>query len=142
MELIHCTECSKGKKDSVNFVSRTSENNGVVARVKIQDGYKPQKAGTITCATGGSVLSTFVQTDDFYSGRDLYLLIPKMDMSIYAKLFICTVIKANKYRYNYGRQANKTLPYLSLKLPVRSNGLLDFEYMENYIKSLSYGDRI
>lgn len=142
MELINCTECGKDENNSVNFVSRTSENNGVVARVKIQDGYIPQKAGTITCAGGGSVLSTFVQTDDFYSGRDLYLLIPKMDMSIYTKLFICTVIEANKYRYNYGRQANKTLPYITLKLPAKSDGSPNFTYMENFIKSLPYSDRI
>ena len=45
--------------DGVNFVSRTSENNGVVARVKIIPGKEPQPSGVITCAAGGSVLSSF-----------------------------------------------------------------------------------
>ena len=52
-----------------------------------------------------------------------------------AKLFICTVIMANKYRYNYGRQANKTLPDLELKLPVTDKDIPDWEFMEKYIKS-------
>lgn len=142
MELVNCRICDKDEPNSVNFVARTSNNNGVVARVKIEDGCTPQLAGTITCAGGGSVLSTFIQNDDFYSGRDLYLLLPKSEMSIYTKMFICTVLQANKYKYNYGRQANKTLPYLKLKLPSKSDGTPDFEYMENYIKSLQYSDRI
>ena len=63
-------------------------------------------------------------------------------MSIYSKLFCCTVIEANKYRFSYGRQANKTLPSLRLKLPAKKDGTPDFEHMENYIKSLPYSDRI
>ena len=73
LELVNCTPSTS--PNSINFVARTSENNGVVARVEPIDGIVPQPAGTITCAAGGSVLSTFVQTRDFYSGRDLYLLL-------------------------------------------------------------------
>jgi len=69
-------------------------------------------------------------------------LIPKQPMSIYAKLFCCTVIEANKYRFSYGRQANKTLPSLLLKLPINASGNPDFTSMEAYIKSLPYSDRI
>ena len=29
-----------------------------------------------------------------------------------------------------------------IKLPAKKDGTLDYEYMENYIKSLPYGDRI
>lgn len=143
LELINC-ESQRDWEDgmTVNFVARTENDNGVVARVEIIPGKEPQPAGLLTCAGGGSVLSTFVQRRDFYSGRDLYLLIPKYDMSLYSKLFCCTVIEANKYRFSYGRQANKTLPNLELKLPVRSDGTPDFCFMENYIKSLPYSDRI
>ena len=143
LELINC-EVQKDwvEGETVSFVSRTENDNGVVAYVKTIEGKEPQAAGLLTCAGGGSVLSTFVQRRNFYSGRDLYLLIPKHEMSIYSKLFCCTVIEANKYRFSYGRQANKTLPTLLIKLPAKSNGLPDFEYMEDYIKSLPYSDRI
>lgn len=101
-------------KNTVNFVSRTADNNGVVARVNLIPGKKPHPAGVITCAGGGSVLSAFVQIEPFYSGRDLYILIPKENMSLEKKLFYCHAIKMNAYRYSYGRQANKTLKEINL----------------------------
>ena len=41
-----------------------------------------------------------------------------------------------------GRQANKTLPDLLLKLPIDIDGNPDWQFMEDYIKSLPYGDRL
>lgn len=142
MELNTCIEAESNDTDAINFVARIESNNGVSARVKPVYGKDPQPAGLITCAGGGSVLSTFLQEEPFYSGRDLYLLIPLFPMSKLAKLFCITVLKANKYRYSYGRQANITLPYLELMLPANAEGEPDFGFMENYMKSLPYGDRI
>jgi hypothetical protein len=101
-------------KDGINFVARTAENNGVVAKVKPIANKTPQPAGVLTCASGGSVLSTFVQTKPFYSGRDLYILTPKNEIRLEEKLFYCHCIKMNAYRYRYGRQANKTLKNIEL----------------------------
>ena len=109
LELINCEIADDNDPDYVNFVSRTAENNGVSARVKLIDGIEPQPAGTISCAAGGSVLSTFLQEKPYYSGRDLFVLTPKYEMTKKEKLFWCTAIKFNAYKYNYGRQANKTL---------------------------------
>lgn len=109
LELINCEIADEDDLDCVNFVSRTAENNGVSARVKLIDGIEPQAAGTISCAAGGSVLSTFLQEKPYYSGRDLFVLTPKYEMTKKEKLFWCTAIKFNAYKYNYGRQANKTL---------------------------------
>lgn len=142
LELLNCSIADTSDANAVNFVARTSQNNGVVAKVKPLEGIPPQPAGVLTCAGGGSVLSTFVQTAPFYSGRDPYLLIPKSPMSLLAKLFCCTIIEANKYRFSYGRQANKTLPYLRIKLPANADGTPDFEYMDSYMKLLPYSDRL
>lgn len=142
LELVNCVETTKRDPDAIAFVSRTESNNGVSAYVKPVSGIGPQPENTITVAGGGSVLATFLQTQPFYSGRDLYLLHSKEAISIPAKLFLVTVIKANKYRYNYGRQANVTLPSLKLRLPSKADGKPDWQYMENYIKSLPYGDRL
>lgn len=136
MELNACEVTSKDDPEAVAFVARTSENNGVTAFVKRQEGKVPQPADTITVAGGGSVLSTFLQTQPFYSGRDLYLLIPRQDISIYAKLFVVTVLQTEKYRFNYGRQANKTLPELNLHLPMTKDGKPDWQWMGDYMKSL------
>jgi hypothetical protein len=142
MELNACTETDKDDPEAIAFVARTAENNGVSAFVKPEEGKIPQPANTITVAGGGSVLSTFLQVRPFYSGRDLYLLLPKQEMNNYMKLFVVTVLQAEKYRFNYGRQANKTLPDLNLHLPITSDGKPDWQFMENYMKSLPYGDRI
>lgn len=136
LELVNCIETDKDDPEAVAFVSRTELNNGVSAYVKPVPSVEPQPKNTITVAGGGSVLATFLQTQPFYSGRDLYLLYPKCCISNKAKLFLVTIIKANKYRYNYGRQANVTLSSLKLKLPATADGTPDWQWMESYIDSL------
>ena len=102
----------------INFVSRSARNNGVSAKVSAVKGVKPLPAGLMTVAGGGSVLETFVQPEQFYSGRDLYYLVPPDDISLEEKLYYCMVIRANRYRFNYGRQANRTLK--DIQIPARS----------------------
>lgn len=99
--------------NGVNYVSRTSKNNGVSAQVEKLENIKPLKAGLITVASGSSsVLASFVQPEPFYSGRDVYYLEPKSSMTLKEKIYYCMCIRNNKYKYNYGRQANKTLAEL------------------------------
>lgn len=138
LELFNCNEEIK----DINFVARTSENNGVSSKVERINNILPQDAGLISVAGGGSVLSTFYQDEPFYSGRDLYTLRSKENIDKYAKLFIVTLIKREKYKYSYGRQANKTLPYIEIKLPVLTDGTPDYFLMSNYMKSLPYADKI
>lgn len=96
-------------KKGINFVSRSSKNNGVSAKViKLKD-LKPIQGGVLTVAAGGSVLETFLQSEPFYSGRDLLYLVSKVAMSDSEKLFYAKCISSNRYKYNYGRQPNKTL---------------------------------
>lgn len=98
----------------INFVSRTGKNNGVSAKVQLLSSIPPTPANTITVALGGSVLSTFLQPEPFYSGYHIYCLTPILSMTDEEKLFYCSCIEANKYRFNYGRQANRTLKDLLL----------------------------
>jgi len=93
----------------VNFVSRTEKNNGVSARVRRLNNLDPLPAGVITVAGGGSVMASFLQPQEFYSGRDLYYLLPRIPLTDAQKIYYCACLRANKYRYNYGRQANRTL---------------------------------
>jgi hypothetical protein len=103
------------EENCVNFVSRTTKNNGISAFVRVLENLKPLPAGLLTVAVGGSVLETFVQDEPFYTGRDMYYLVPKREMILSEKLFYAFCIRANKYRYNYNRQANRTLR--ELKIP-------------------------
>lgn len=103
------------KNSEINFVSRTSSNNGVVELVEKVDGIEPYPAGTISVAlSGNGVCSAFVQTKPYYTAYHVMVLYPKQKMSLTEKLFYCMCIKANAYRYAWGRQANKTLKNIDL----------------------------
>lgn len=93
----------------IPFVGRSDRNNGVTARVSVIPGIEPNPAGTLSVAGGGSVLATFLQFEPYYSGRDLFYLTSRVTMSDSQKLYYCACIRANRYRFSYGRQANKTL---------------------------------
>lgn len=101
-------------KDGIPFVSRTSTNNGVVGRVKVLDSKEPNPANTISVAGGGSVLESFLQEEPYYSGRDLFYLTPKIEMSKSQMLYYCMILRSNNYKYSYGRQANRTLGDISI----------------------------
>jgi len=109
LELIHLEQCDKRVHDSIKFVSRTEKNNGVSAYVKRINGITPNPGHTISVAVSGSVLSSFYQEDEYYSGRDLYYLLPINEMTEKEMLFYAFCIRSNKYKYNYGRAANRTL---------------------------------
>ena len=97
------------KGSGINFVSRTEKNNGVSAQVEELEDITPFESGLITVSLGGSVLEAFVQPYPFYTGYHIFCLKPKSKMNIFRKLYYCECIRANKYRYNFGRQANRTL---------------------------------
>ena len=102
--------------DGVNFVSRASRNNGVTARVKVDPQWKLGMPGQLTVALGGNgVLSTFIQPEAFVCGRDVAILQAKDPaMSDSEKLWWARCIWENRYRYSYGRQANRSLGTLML----------------------------
>lgn len=103
--------------EGVNFVSRAMGNNGVTARVKVD--VTPARAGELSVALGGNgVLSTFVQPEPFVCGRDVMILSAKNPaMTTVEKLWWARCIWENRYRFSYGRQANRTLG--SLEVPAK-----------------------
>lgn len=109
----------KRAKIGINFVSRTSKNNGITAIVEPLKDVKPLDAGSITVAAGGSVMSSFVQNKPFYTGRDIFYLKPKKLMKLAEKIYYCMCLGANRHKFSYGRQANRTLRLLELpdKIP-------------------------
>lgn len=109
LELVNLEICKKGDSDSIRYISRKESNNGVAAYVKRIEGVQPNPAHTISVAVSGSVLSAFYQNEEYYSGRDIYILNPLNKMSVEEMLFYSFCLRANKYKYNYGRGANRTL---------------------------------
>jgi hypothetical protein len=94
----------------IAFVSRKMGGNGISAYVSPIDGIDPAPAGELTCAlSGNGVLSTFFQCRPFYTAFHVARLSPMTEMSVEQLLYYCACIWANRFRYSYGRQANRTL---------------------------------
>ena len=64
-------------------------------------------------------------------------------MNKYIMIFISTIIELDKYRYQYGRQYRmKNFEKHTIKLPLGNDDLPDWEFMQDYIKSLPYSEFI
>ncbi len=109
LDLASLTQCEKTNRNAVNFISRTSQNNGIAAIIEKIATIEPSPAGTITVAASGSVMEAFLQNEPYYTAYHVLILTPKVKISDKIKLYYCACIRANKYKYSYGRQANKTL---------------------------------
>lgn len=127
---------------NINFLGAISENNGV--REKIETDYVWQP-NCITVNYNGSVGEAFYQAEPFWASDDVNVLYAKdfWEMNKYNAMFLITLMKANKYRFGYGRKWTiEKMKETELKLPSQENGTPDFTYMENYIKSFPYSDKI
>lgn len=110
LALADMEQCKKLDNDSINFVSRTDYNNGISAFVKKIEDIIPNEANTISVAlSGSSVLASFHQPEPYYSGYHIGVLTPIQKMTSIEMIFYAICIKSNRYRYGFGRQANKTL---------------------------------
>ena len=126
-----------------NYLGAISENNGVRQHIQVE----PEDISAPNCITvnyNGSVGEAFYQSEPFWASDDVNILYADgWEMNKYNALFIVTVIKANRYRFSYGRKWTlEKMKDTVLKLPQAEDGTPDFAYMEEYIKSLPYGDRI
>jgi len=138
LELINLVQCKSTDKNSVPFVSRTENNNGISAFIEEELDVDKNPAHTLTVAVGGSVLSTFYQPLPFYTGFHVLVLEPKKEISVVEMLFYAKCISANKYKYNYGRQANRTLKNILIpsQIPQELKNKLT-TYHEELEKSIS-----
>ena len=92
-------------------------------------------AHTLSVAgSGSSVLSTFYQPLPYYSGYHLFVLTPKEETTLIEMLFYAKCINANKYKYGYGRQANRTLK--DILIPRSITPSLKKRLLEFYKKDL------
>lgn len=110
LELNRLTITSKAK--GIPFISRKMGDNGVAAYVERIPNLDPNPAGELTCALSGGVLSTFIQERPYYTAFHVACLRPLRNLTKPQLLYYCLCITENRYKYNYGRQANRTLPYI------------------------------
>ncbi|MCB9991532.1 MAG: restriction endonuclease subunit S [Rhodospirillales bacterium] len=88
---------------------------------------------------GNGVAESFYQDTPFWASDDVNVLYPKFKMNAFNALFLITLIRQEKYRFSYGRKWHQErMKKSKIKLPIDQQGNPDWQFMENYIKSLPY----
>lgn len=145
---------------AIPFLAATENNNGVTECYSIDDIKSWDKVGMPDCTTNnklfdapaiavtvdGSVCNAYYQATKFTCSHSVSSLQPRDGhiLSPREGLFCCTVIRNEKYRWSYGRKPHDVakLSAMKIKLPITPSGDPDWNFMENYIKSIPYGDKI
>lgn len=97
--------------ESIAYVSRTHRRNGLDGWTAPIPGLAPASAGSITVClrSRNHALASFVQPFPFYTTYHVAVLTPLKEMSTAEMLWWCKCIEQNRFRFNFGRQANRTL---------------------------------
>ena len=148
-----------------NAVQSGEDDNGVLGKINLlyckKKKYTISERACLTVARSGSAGFVSFQPNGCVVGDSAkILLLPEKIASNGVYLFIQTLLTANRFKYAYGRKVTED-KYAEdeIKLPVITSAdgtpiidesnefsdegyIPDWQFMENYIKSLPYGDRI
>ena len=146
------TEEIEENPGDLNAVQSGEDNNGVIGKIDksycFEMEYTLTNEPCLTVARTGSAGFVSFQQDGCVVGDSAKILLLKNNekRNPYVYLFLKTILMANKYKYTYGRKVTEH-KYLNekIKLPakiVNNEHAPDWDYMEQYVKNLPYGDRI
>lgn len=144
------------KEGFIHFVSRTEENNSIDCYAMKSDFSDIEEGNAIT--VGDTTSTIAYQSEPFVNGD--HIIVIRADwLNKYTGMFIVSLLRKERYRYSYGRAyLMDSIKNTKLHLPVKKRDgkpiiddshtfsdegyLPDWEWMETYIKSLPYSDRI
>jgi hypothetical protein len=116
------------------YITRTANNNGVEC---FGNSEFTNTKNAITIGAEGVI--AFYQMQDFITGNKINI-IEHEKLNKYNAMFVCTILNyVNIGRFSYGYAiVQHRLKNLTIKLPATQQGEPDWEFMENYVKSLPY----
>jgi type I restriction enzyme M protein len=102
------------------YVRASERRNGIVA---FGDLPLSHSAGSITVPYNGSVGKAFYQPRPFFASDDVLVLVPKTPLTPAAAHFLCALIRAERFRFSYGRKWNmERMKQSVMRLPITSGG--------------------
>lgn len=128
--------------NEIAYVGAKKRENGVMAYVKREEALVSKgNAIVFICDGQGSVgYSNYLESD--FIGSTTLSVGYNEKLNKYNGLFLVTVLDLERPKYSYGRKYKNTLANTKIKLPATKDGNPDYKFMENYIKSLPFSDRI
>lgn len=123
--------------DGVNYVGATNRNNGVLAYVEANQKviYKGNAIAFIRNGEGSMGYSVY-KAEDFVPSSNVFVGYSSI-LNRWNGLFLVTAINNGADRYNYGYIRNeKRLFNEKILLPVNSDGLPDWQFMEDFMKQI------
>ena len=128
-------------EDYIPYVTRTDENNGISLCVEEKEYIGLEKGRAITI--GDTTSTIFYQQSDFITGPHIIVMRAEW-FNIYTASFLIALLNMEKYRYPvFGRAFSKELIQETvLPLPVNSTDDPDYDFMEEYVKSLPYSSNL
>ena len=142
---------------SLHYITRTAEDNGCEMKTSDEGVEHIEKDNAITI--GDTTATCFYQKERFITGD--HMVIIRADwLNEKTALFVLSILNKEKYKYSYGRafvidKIKETVIYLpivynedgSAKIDSdykysKEGYIPDWKYMEKFISSLPYGDRI
>ena len=130
-------------------VQSGERNNGVMGLIDEaycrNMGYAYTERTCLTVARSGTSGYVSLHRNGCVAGDSAKILLLKDGYpgTVPVYLFLQTLLAANRFKYTYGRKVTETLySDTIIRLPVASDGRVDWRWMEEYITSLPYGDRL
>lgn len=161
-EIENCKCGSAGNLDDgneINYIGAKKNDNGVMRKVVCEESLVSKGNGIMFICDGeGSVGYTNYMDEDFIGSTTTSIGYDEA-LNPYVALFLVSILDKEKFKYSYGRKYRAHINEVVIKLPIQKdiNGhpiiddsnkyskegyLPDWTFMENYIKSLPYGDRL
>lgn len=149
--------------DDYSCINGGSVNNGELCKMseELQKiGFILQEVPSLSLSRVGNAGLTFLQTEPYYIADNAFSLVLKKQKNKFVYLFLSTCLNSEVFKYSYGRTISSEKYMLTaIKLPVQHNAdgtifiddkhtyseegyVPDWQFMEDYIKLLPYGDRL
>ena len=123
------------------FVCSSESNNGISGYTSLTNTHD---GNCLTINKDGSVGCAFYQEKAFSTNKHVIVATPKFEeFNKYIAMFLIPIIELEKFRYSFARAWGlDRMKTTIIKLPVNESGEPDYEFMENYIKTLPYSKYI
>ena len=129
--------------DSIRYITRTGENNGCEMLAVKSEVPKNLIERENAITIGDTTATCFYQASEFITGDHMVIVRADSWLNKYTAMFVVAILQREQYKYSYGRAfLMDRIKDTIVKLPVDAFGNPDWQFMEDYIKALPYGDRL